>query len=153
MEDYLESTRSPWYSLVFILPLWLLYEVLEGVLGHGVINGADAIFARTLSVFGLHGRLAIEGALALLVAFWIYRIDAVHREKGTKPAWLTLMLLESCVYAACFGAFVVYLMRLILPGVVFTLDGLSVGQQFVTSLGAGVFEELLFRVVLMGGLA
>jgi membrane protease YdiL (CAAX protease family) len=68
---------------------------------------------------------------------------------------------ESLFYALLLGTAVIALMRFFSFGVLNTLSpplqmgrggSLSAGQAFMLSLGAGVFEELLFRVLLMGGM-
>jgi membrane protease YdiL (CAAX protease family) len=161
MRAYLEATRSPWYSLIFILPLWLLYELMEGLysVGHDavILNGADAILLRTLSMLGLHGQLACGAALAVGAAVCVYRMDARHRKQPLKPMWFLGMLGESVLYAVLFGGLVAHLMEMLIPGFLVGLNAtgavMGFGLKFMTSLGAGVFEELLFRVLLMGGLA
>lgn len=160
MKQYLEASRSPWYSLLFVLPLWLLYEVLvvAANLGRGgmVVNGADAFLRDTLGVLGMQGRLAGMVALAVVAAVWVCRADSGHRKKGIYPGYFLYMLAESALYALMFGGVVVWLMQLLLPGFIFRLQvagvsSLDLGLRFTTSLGAGVYEELVFRVLLMGG--
>mgnify|MGYP003335220023 CR=1 FL=1 len=69
------------------------------------------------------------------------------------------MFVESLVYAAVLGHVVALLTHWLLTGTLFTVGQQdSVGQlslttQLVVSLGAGIYEELLFRVLLVGGLA
>jgi hypothetical protein len=67
------------------------------------------------------------------------------------------MLAESAGYALLFGAVVGTVTQWMLGGVRLAADGgvaqLSVRDQVVLSLGAGLYEELLFRVLLVGGLA
>jgi hypothetical protein len=66
------------------------------------------------------------------------------------------MLLESGVYAALFGFVVGWLTTLLLEGPRHLAIGrdaapaLDLHTQLVVSLGAGIYEELLFRVVLVG---
>jgi membrane protease YdiL (CAAX protease family) len=65
------------------------------------------------------------------------------------------MGLESALYAAVFGVAVGSLTSLLL-GMPRLLDAgvarLDLPTRLVTSLGAGIYEELLFRVILTGGL-
>lgn len=162
MKRYLECSRSPWYSLIFVLPLWLLYEVMATVLNFGqrqqISNGADWILREWMALVGVQGRLAGMLVLAVIATVWVYRKDAAHRKQGVYPGYFLGMLAESGLYALLFGGAVVYLMRLLIPGFLLDLQiggshALGIGVQFMTSLGAGVYEELLFRVLLMGGLA
>jgi len=162
MEKYLDSSRSPWYSLIFVLPLWLLYEILVVAVNLGsraqISNGADALLRSALSVLGVEGRLGGMLVLAGVAAVWVYRADAGHRKQPLHPTYFAGMLAESLVYALLFGGVVVSLMQLFIPGFLLRLqvggiEQLNFGMKFMTSLGAGVYEELVFRVLLMGGLA
>lgn len=161
MKAYLEATRSPWYSLIFVVPLWLLYEILATVLNFGhremILNGADAMVSQAFAFLGVHGWLATELCIAAVATVWVCRVDSVHRKQPLRPQYLLGMGIESVIYALLLGGLVVRLMRLLIPHFLLSLDAgaaaLTLGQQFMTSLGAGIFEELVFRVILMGGLA
>ncbi len=66
-----------------------------------------------------------------------------------------VMFVESTVYALLFGGAVGALTALVLdvPGLLQIGGGaLGLPAQLVISLGAGIYEELLFRVLLTGGL-
>jgi hypothetical protein len=159
MNRYLDHTRSAWFSYLFVLPLLLAYQVLAVVanLGErrGVINGADALVQRFLNVIGLHGWLGSWLALTVVAGIVAYRIDAAHRKQPLRPQYFAWMLAESAVYAAFLGTVVGYLTVLILPGIGFLQMGggaVNFGQKLAVSLGAGLYEELVFRLVLTGGL-
>lgn len=158
VKDYLARSRAPRYSVLFALPLLLLYEGLSAALTGsavaGVRNGADVLL-KTLFV-GLGGReglvvfgVALLGGGAWLV--WRDRRRSGERLEGRVFAW---MFLESTCYATLFGVVVGWLTALVLHGP----RGLSVGgvaaldlpTQLVISLGAGLYEELVFRVLLVG---
>jgi len=154
---YWEESRSHRYSLVFALPLLLLYELLEALapvrMGGGVVrNGADVILTGLFTAaFGPRGpmifmALVIGGALVLI---WRDR-----RAGPIRPYYFALMLAESIVLAMLFGA-VVGLATVQLLG---PLRSLAAGvpgfsatplERLTLSLGAGLYEELLFRVVLV----
>jgi hypothetical protein len=80
-----------------------------------------------------------------------------------EPRIFVLMLAESVVYALLFGLVVGTLTGLLLGGLVAapgmrlvagqTPATLSLPTQLMISLGAGIYEELLFRVLLVGALA
>ena len=127
-------------SLVLIFPLLLAYAV--GVLFTGRLNGAD-VGTRMLYALcgGRTAYLLVYAAIALLFLLWIRR--------GNR--WSTLRLeiaapviLEAAIYAFTLGALITLVLdRLLGLG----LDGRSV----VAALGAGVHEELVFRLGLMTG--
>ncbi|HEY4056767.1 MAG TPA: CPBP family intramembrane glutamic endopeptidase [Kofleriaceae bacterium] len=128
-------------SLVLIFPLLLAYEI--GVLFAGRVNGADVV---TRLVFALVGNralyLLVHAVIALLFLLWIRKNDR----------WATLsvdiaapVILEAAVYALTLSA--------VCTLVVTKLLGLGVvSASVVAALGAGVHEELVFRLGLMAGL-
>jgi hypothetical protein len=159
LKDYLGRSRAPRYSILFALPLLVLYEGLSAALTgsavEGVRNGADVLL-KTLFVAlgGPHGLVAFGVLLAGGGALLVWRDLRKHGER-LRLGVFGLMLVESAAYAAVFGFVVGWLTALVLQGP----RGLSVGgaaaldlrTQLVVSLGAGIYEELLFRVILVGG--
>jgi hypothetical protein len=116
----------------------------------GVRNGADVLLKTIFIAFGGRRGLVVFGALLSGAGGWLIWKD-IRRRGGIQPRFLGVMLLESLVYAALFG-FVVsgltaMLLRLSVPGT----GGLPIGTQLVVSLGAGIYEELLFRVIMVSG--
>ena len=161
VRDYLGRSRAPRYSLVFALPLLLLYEGLSAALTGsavaGVRNGADVLL-KTLFV-GLGGRdgLYVFGALLLGGGAWLVWRDRRPAREPYQPRVFAWMALESAAYAAVFGALVGWLTALVLTGPrALSMGGgvaaLGLPTQLVISLGAGLYEELAFRVLLVGAL-
>ena len=158
--DYFTLSRSHRYSLMFALPLLLLYELLEAVapmrISGGVVrNGADVILTGLFSwLLGPRGPLVFM-ALVIGVSMWLIRRD---RAAGPpRPRIFAAMLGESVVLALLFGIVVgTATMQLVGP-----LRALSAGggiggsavERLTLSLGAGLYEELLFRVVLVALMA
>lgn len=158
MKRYLELTRSPWYSYLFALPLLALYELTALLANLGerrsVINGADALVQSFLNGVGLPGWLAGWVAVAVIAGIVVYRKDAAHRKGRLETRFFLPMLAESAAYALVLGSVVAILTSLLFPGVGYLQIGngsVSWGQKLATSLGAGLYEELVFRVLLAGG--
>jgi membrane protease YdiL (CAAX protease family) len=160
MRAYLDTTRTHTYSLLFALPLLVLYELGAMAIadrgGGGMRNGADVLLRTLLAAGGVQGTLAFTAALAVGAAV----IVALERRKKRVPlrgAYFAGMLAESAVYALLFGFVVAMATQALLGGMVrFAADGgvsaLPMLDGIVLSLGAGIYEELLFRVILTGGL-
>ena len=163
MRTYWQASRAPRYSLLFALPLLIFYQVLTALAppgpgGMGVRNGADVMLE---SVFvwlaGAWGprlfMLCLIGAGAWLIA------KDLRANRNLSPAVLGGMLLESVVLSLVFGIVVGGLTAALLGAppppltVGFTVQHLSRWTLLMLSLGAGIYEELLFRVVLVGLLA
>ena len=159
IRGYWERSRSPRYSLLLVLPLVGAYELLAASLATGaggVRNGADAILRSLFSTFlGPYGPLAF-GLLIFLVCVWLFRRDMRASGGDLKASVLLLMAFEAVVLASLFGIVVgTVTAHLLNPfhGLAMGLQaGLSAPQRLMVSLGAGVYEELLFRVILVSAL-
>jgi hypothetical protein len=127
-------------SLVLIAPLFLAYQI--GVLFAGNVNGADVV---TRAVYGGLGRtnyLLASAALAMLFLLWLRRANrwSMLRLETALP-----VILEAAIYALTLGALITLVLQRLLG------LGLGVGS-IVDAAGAGVHEELVFRLGLFGGL-
>ncbi len=160
---YLAATRAPRYSLLFALPLLLAYEglarLLTGDAVAGVRNGADVLLKSLFIAGGGRDGLTVFALLLLGVGGWLVGRDLLKHGRP-RVRWFGGMLLESVAYALVLGAVVGSLTRMLLHplAVVGGQGGTGVVQwgletQIMISLGAGLYEELLFRVLLVGGLA
>lgn len=157
LKGYFARSRAPRYSLLFALPLLLLYEgfsaALSGSAVAGVRNGADVLL-KSLFV-GLGGRdgLVLFGVLLALTGALLVWRDQRKAKEPLEAGVFGLMLAESALYATGFGFVVGYVTSVILgaPGrlAVGTSAGLDLQSQLVVSLGAGIYEELVFRVLLV----
>jgi hypothetical protein len=165
-QQYWRLARAPRYSLTFALPLLLLYEVLafslSGLEIASVRNGADVLLKSIfISLGGRHGLLTF-GALLVGGGGWLVWKD-YRRTRSIDARVFALMGLESVLYALAFGLVTGTLTSLLLPGLATIGHASSLGMgslanwslptQLMISLGAGIYEELLFRVILVSGLA
>lgn len=165
---YWRAVRRPRYSLTFAFPLLLLYEALAFVLSRfevaQVRNGADVLLKSLFVTLGGHEGLAIFGA-ALVGGGALLIWRDLKRSGGIQPRYFLVMAAESVTYALVFGFVAASLTALLLPTVrlvapaswlapvVGSAAQLSLPAQLMVSLGAGIYEELLFRVLLVSGLA
>jgi hypothetical protein len=148
---YFQLSRSPLYSLVFAMPLLMAYEGLAFFLNHsdlyGIRNSADVFLKVFLAYVGIHGFFAFGAAM--IVALLLFRIlGGGPRFTSIRLGVLLWMLAESLVYSVVFGALVGALTRLLLAQPL----PLSRSAQILVSLGAGIYEEFVFRVLLLGAL-
>lgn len=148
---YFQLSRSPQYSLLFAMPLLLAYEGFAVFLNHsdlyGIRNSADVFLKLFLAYVGIHGFFAF--GLAMVVALLLFRLLGGGPRFGSiRLGVLGWMLAESLVYSVVFGALVSALTRLLLAQPL----PLSRSAQILVSLGAGIYEEFVFRVLLLGAL-
>lgn len=150
---YLRDSRKLLNNLVLVTPLFLIYQV--GILSTGGIrNGVDfitpLIYQRLLGGVlwkYLLFNLGVTAALGAAIYF-LRRFQQMH------PRTFLLMLLEGTTYGLVLGSLVhVILQQLQIP-----MDSshgevaqLGTWANFALSLGAGFYEELVFRLILMSG--
>lgn len=164
--SYWHSSRAHRYSLVFALPLLLLYEGLAALLsdasGAGMRNGADVIISGLFhAVAGRYGP-ALFGLVVIGGSVWLIGRD-LRAQRGAATAGLrgrvfAGMFGESLLLALAFGTVVGMVTAQLLGLAPFALGAQGIASEgpatkLMLSLGAGLYEELLFRVILVSALA
>lgn len=151
--SYFKSTNSLLYSYLISLPLLLLYEgliLISQPQTDQIIRISVDVWVKTLFSYAGRDTLSITLILvALLGIFVLYK----ERDKlsSLKLGYFFTMLIEASVYA--------FLLALLITTIVNNLlmqaspaESLSMLQQIALSLGAGLYEELFFRVILVSSL-
>ncbi len=149
---YWASTRRPLPCLAFVLPLLLAYEVglawLGGPSSDALRAGADTWIRRALSSIGLTDRWLLPFFLTSSLLAW-QALD--RRDWRFHPLILGGMVVESLILAVA----LIGLGKLVDLGFV-RLDGpllttrtlttSSVAAPLIGFIGAGIYEEALFRL-------
>ncbi|HEY4321025.1 MAG TPA: CPBP family intramembrane glutamic endopeptidase [Gemmatimonadales bacterium] len=155
---YFTDTRQPRYSVLFAAPLLAAYELTAWLLSDpthgGVRNGADVMLKSLfVSVAGARGVIVFEALLVLWGVVLVWRDWRAHRGPLT-GRFFPLMLLESATLAVAIGFLLRYATAALMHGLALSMPhGLDKSTQLMISLGAGIYEELLFRVILVTSLA
>lgn len=163
---YWMATRHPWSCVVFVLPLLIAYEV--GLYGLGAPapelarNGADVWLRAALAAVGVP---PLWGAPCLLLGVLLGWSFVRRQDRPTDQLGIWAgMAAESALFALlllCLSQALWQLLLLLDP--LLPRDAaLSVGaaprtpdpalEQVVAYLGAGLYEETLFRLLLYSGL-
>ena len=149
MSNYWRFSRSTYYSVVSAIPLLLTYEILIILTqsNYWVIRNAADVWIRTfLMAFDLkaqHLTFVMIGISFALIPLAKIRSSGVR----IKVSYFPLMLLESLLYSLILGALLQNILRL--GGLVSGGVGNGKLQNLALSLGAGLFEEIVFRVILL----
>jgi len=150
IKQYIKDSKSPLYSLIFIAPVLVGYEILLFTLNQsdiqGLRNGADVLIRRIFHHFNIYG-FYLVGFLVFLSFFLAFQY---HLKKGKsvkiKFNYFFLMILESFLYAI--------LLLLILNKSSNILSSPAVlntkFQLLIMAFGAGIYEEFVFRVIMIG---
>ncbi len=163
-KSYFEASRSPRYSLLFALPLLLAYEALAATTGSSestqqVRNGAEVMLRElAFAVGGGYGPTVLMAGIIGLSVLFVWR-DIRRTGERPRPSIFAGMTVESICLALGFG-FVIGIVTAQLLGSLHLLaigaspiERLSWQSRLMLSLGAGLYEELLFRVLLVSALA
>lgn len=144
LSTYWEATREPLYCLVFLLPLVATYEFgalllrISTFVQHELV--AQQLLRALLGWFGASG-LWLPG-LALLITLLVWHVLS-HRSWQIR-VWIPLLMTGESVLLV-FPLLTIHLLPLQAGGGL----GEGLAERIVLALGAGIYEELLFRLGLV----
>jgi hypothetical protein len=147
-ESYWFESRQPLVSLAFITPMMVIYEF--GVWKLGVQNGADEWMAKILAMMDFRLHIFLPLAMVAILLGWHHL---------TRHPWrfstgvLSTMVVESLLLAVCLR------IVLVIQSTMFHGMAMQIAAEppaaaseklrlAVSYLGAGIYEELLFRLIL-----
>lgn len=146
MDGYLQNVKNPGVSLVLSLPLLVAYELGLLLVGWNALNGADFFTQALITELGKGGFALFNlGIIAVFVggAAWLRRSGAFQ------PQYFFPLLIESGIYAVSMGSIILFIME-----EAHLLGGAGIQEygfltKLVLSAGAGLHEELVFRLGLI----
>ncbi len=139
-------------SAILVFPLFATYQL--GILTGRGQNGVDFV-TRLLIDLVAHDVASYLTTLAAMLVVYGAIVVLLRRTGTFDPRVFVPMLAESAFYALSMGSIILF----VLSRAARFVPGLAVGaganplDVLVISAGAGFHEELIFRVVLMGGMA
>jgi membrane protease YdiL (CAAX protease family) len=156
--QYYFDSRSPRYAILFAAPLLLAYETLAWLLNSpesaGVRNGADVLLKAPFVLLAGYRGVIVFDALLLTLGAWLVVRDWRRHPGPLQLRVFALMFAEAIGLALIVGVVLRYATAALLHYFVLANPAnLGTPVQLMVSLGAGVYEELLFRVILVGGLS
>lgn len=154
VDAYGTMSMKPLHVLVFLLPLIVMYEIGSvwylADPSRGVVEtiGARSMLSRFFEMFGPL-TFYLPGAV-LIVVFFMWHLFTKDKWQ-IRPTVIGGMLLESLVWCLPLLVIGTLLMRkpLLAPTVSGALHALPWQARLTLSVGAGLYEELLFRLVLI----
>ncbi len=155
LRGYLDASKTATYAFLSALPLLIAYEVLIAFVNRGLLHqvrvGAEVWIKQFVAMIGGTG-LPVLAILVVGIGTVILIAERKQRPEIV-PKYFLWMMAEGLVYAVLLAFLVGSIV-----GALFAMapQGAMEGQPLLTrlalSLGAGLYEELVFRVVLVGGL-
>lgn len=152
VSTYWVESRQPLASLVFIAPLLVTYELGVLLLGPAAIrNGADAWLRQFLSIIGFGQYFLLPILTVCILLAWHHTRRQPWRVSG-KLLW---GMAGECLLLTVVLRLLLQLQGLVMQTVAGPID-LSLEQTLkpmfgnvVSYLGAGIYEELMFRLILL----
>lgn len=161
---YLEESRTPLVCLLFTLPFFISYHLGVYLIGQidqkGYANGADVALSVALNYLGIGGPLI---SFFFVVVVFVFLQQYSGRPFRARAGTLALMVLESMLFALPLFALGSILTWVIDPH--WVQAGLLAASDFpggessyrfavnmVLAVGAGVYEEFLFRMLMYAAL-
>jgi len=154
--DYLSESRRPLVSLVFIAPLLAIYEAGVLLLGPAMDrNGVDVWLRTLLEGVGLGHYFLLPVLTVCILLGWHH---TTHEPWRVDRGVLGRMAIE-CVVLAVVLRLILALQEAVFsihaaaapaaPGETMNVSGAP--GNLIMFLGAGIYEELLFRLILFSG--
>ena len=149
MSNYWRYSRSAYYSAVAALPLLVIYEILIVISQSpywGIRNAADVWIRTFLMAFELqaqHITFVLIGISLALIPIAKSRAGGIK----LKANYFALMFAECLAFSLVLGVVLQSILRL--GGLSFGGPGSGLMQNLALSVGAGLFEEIIFRVILL----
>jgi membrane protease YdiL (CAAX protease family) len=150
LERYWSASRSVPVAVLLVAPLWLAYEVALRLVDSDLRNAAEQSVKTVLWWLG-PGSAAVR-AFVLAVIAWA-AIDVVRRRVPIYRLFAPF-LVECVLLATLLGPAVAFLLQtfqLASAAAPMPPDA-SLPVALLLSVGAGLYEEFVFRLVLLGGL-
>ncbi|MFO0793511.1 MAG: CPBP family glutamic-type intramembrane protease [Candidatus Brocadiaceae bacterium] len=147
MRQYFHRSKSLANSFLFIMPLLVLYEMGIVMYGSPIKNTADVIIKTPLTLFGRNSSLIFNSIVIVSLLASIFFIEKEHALSVMIFLW---MFLESIGYALLLGygvGFIVY--KVFFTHALASPFLSETGLGIILSIGAGVYEEIVFRFLLL----
>lgn len=150
---YWAESARPWVSLLFVIPMLMIYELGVLALGPSAIrNGVDVWLRQFLIVLGFGQYFLLPLLTCGILLAWHHLRE---HPWGVSARVFPLMLAES----AALGLILLFLahwqaslMRLEVLASFADPEAMATGRKVVAYFGAGIYEELLFRLMLVPAL-
>jgi CAAX amino terminal protease family. len=154
-QGYLEISSMPLTCFFFTLPLFIVYHGglwwLNNFSDLRWANAADIAIADALGKLGMAGPL-----LSFIFVVMVFLLmQSFSKKTWQRPSFTTwfVMILESFVFALpvfMLSRLVVSFLDTVSFSALYGEDAISWQANLILSCGAGVYEEFLFRLILMG---
>jgi hypothetical protein len=153
MSPRVDQNRNLLTNLILIFPLLIIYQ-LGVLLTYPMLNGADFVSGILFGQLRFTQPQYLFFVLLVTLGF-LATVVMLRRRQPFQTRIVVPIVLESTIYALTMGSLIVLVMTKVFgisPQLAAAVEQQGVLARVVMSLGAGVYEELVFRLGLLGGL-
>lgn len=150
LRQYLNSSKTLHYSLILTLPAVAIYEIGIIILFRDSFfelrNTGEILLRSLFEYLGLTNPIVVSSLLLGLFIIVMLRGYKIEKKPGIHANYIIYMLLESMLW----GSIIFISLQLFtkLPLQIVTMEEKI--SNINLAIGAGIFEELIFRLVLIG---
>lgn len=145
---YFQLSRTHYYGFISSIPLIILYTLFGIAVNWNssfeLKNGADVLIRRFFNSMGDYGELGYIISLNILV----FSVVIYYRKlfiSSLKPSILSGIAIEGAIWSV----FIFLVLRLFGNWLLSFPNAAILIEQFYLSAGAGIYEEFLFRFILL----
>ena len=151
IKKYWNNTKTPLYSFFFSIPLFIIYEIGIFLSSSSALvlmrNGADALMRQVLSALGINGFHWMGGIFFFGFILTYFYQKQFWRKIEIEANYFGFMFFESCLWSIGLYYFMSNVHILLMVP-----NGSFILQQVALAVGAGIYEEFLFRVLLISSI-
>ena len=152
MSKYFSLSRNDFYSIIVVTPLFILYQILGFFNNYEsdliVKNSADVFIRHFFQHFSLkHAGLIHLICFMLIISFIVFKNKDLFISSELKLSFLFGMIAESFLHSISLLVLMSLTYKL-LPLSIFLFNN-HIMENIYLSIGAGIWEELLFRYFLI----
>lgn len=153
LQVYFNQTRSHFFGLLSILFLLVIYESSSATIYADqqiqIRNSAEVMIERMLWFAGIRNNMLLW-VVYLLILAWAFWLAKKQNLLSFKFVYIPYSIFESTVYALLLGLIASKLTERTNLVLLQSQEELTtVGAKATLALGAGIYEELLFRFILI----
>jgi membrane protease YdiL (CAAX protease family) len=150
-DSYWELSRRPLVSLAFVAPIVITYELGVLTLGPDALRNAADVWGRQFLRSLGFGQYFLLPLLVCGVLLGWHHIR--HDPWQIRQRVVAIMWLESLVLGVALLVLAQAMGQFLSPAFLAGTETRSTWSKFIGYLGAGFYEELLFRLLLLSGIA
>jgi membrane protease YdiL (CAAX protease family) len=153
--SYFDLSKEPLYILIFLLPLVVFYEAAlyfakTNIDGNNIQIKAHYHLVRFFEYFDMPATQGLGlGGIIIITTFLVWHI-ILAKKWAIECRVIVFMAIESILLAVPLLIFGGFVGGIIIATDVSSIEKLLLSEKLAVSIGAGLYEELVFRMIIIG---